>query len=733
MQNESQSELYLKLVELAFTHFTKATATVLAIETLSLLSYVDFDSSTVVRVNTVDEVASTANRLLQEGPVLLLPPWGRIEGRRSDWRDQYEEVLTSCAPSEPSAMLAAVIPAQSLTSTLSTKFRQALELHWQTALVMYTRDIVPGIHGNFEIATIFLRARNADSQLPLRIFQHARDDDESTVLDDFNRLLKRNGGRGELGYVLRDIPTPEAGLAFTRHDPTFKARQAALSDFAVAATFDDIFETVFRAFNIARERELICEAEDAHAIRVVSGRDLRRDGTIGPPDERTLWAQVPAERCVRAGDVLLQGISHRSNRSGPAVVHTTEADLPFITSDHVLVLRPRLGVPPAHLALIVQYLRSPLAHQILTASGNGGVHVSIQALREMPMPQPDEDLTAALEDVARAVSSFESWRTEAEAVLRSAFPANEDFKAGRMRLVDHGRKSRLRVEAAANLDDYGYIVRTRFPYPVAYRWRTVEAAKSAGVSGDALETVLHTAEVLLCYAAHLVLVLARDARIELGYAARLRTIFGRGKGPGFGDWAAILEELRDNKAFRTLPDAHPLRDLQSMLGSQAARVARRRLNNVRNDESHLRKVDAIDLPAVFESAHADLMTLLDAAKFLSDMTLIHVTRVHWDSIHRRTEVAYRELMGDHPVAPTRTLDYDDPGIEVDSLYIIDTSHRLHLLRPFLIGRICTVCRNWSTFHCDSVKGQQVTLKSLEHGHPADDHTLAATLRQVGLT
>ncbi|TCN36712.1 hypothetical protein EV644_113181 [Kribbella orskensis] len=173
----------------------------------------------------------------------------------------------------------------------------------------------------------------------------------------------------------------------------------------------------------------------------------------------------------------------------------------------------------------------------------------------------------------------------------------------------------------ANLDDYGYVVRTRFPFPVAYRWRVVEAQKSAGVSRDAYESVLQAAEVLLCYAAYLALILAKGAGTELGYSRSIRTSFGRGKGLGFADWVAILEEVRDSRAFRTLLDGHPLRDLQLLLESQAACDARRRLNSRRNDESHLRNVDPIDLPAAFESALSDLLALLRAADVLSDLTL----------------------------------------------------------------------------------------------------------------
>lgn len=726
------SPLYMALLEKAFAHFANTRPTVLVLESNeSPLSPVDFNSWALERVPTVEELPSRAGQLLRAGPVLMFPPWERIKGGQREWRNQYEAVLSECVPPQLGAFLAAAIPTAGLASALSVKFRRALELHWQPVLILYAREIFSGIHPQFVVATVFLRSRAAGGQLPLRMFEYTPLDDEASVLDDFSRLLKRKGGRGQLGYVLRDSPEPEDGLAFARHDPVMKARQDALSDLGGAVKLDDVFEQVFYAFNMASDRRLLCAPDDPGAVRVVSGRDLKRDGTIGPPDEWTKWADVPTVRHLRVGDVLLQGIAGPSDRRGLAAVHIADADLPLIANQTVVVLRFKPTVRSAQRSLILQYLRSPLAREVL-GSLAPGVHVTVSALRELPMPQPDEALSAALDDLTNAVRNFEVWRLEAEDVLRSAFPRDEDFKAGRVRLVNHGRTSRLRVEAAANLDDYGYIVRTRFPYPVAYRWRIVEAEKSAGLSRDAYDSVLHAAEVLLCYAAHLALSLARSLDAELGYSASIRTTLGRGQGLGFGDWASIIEEVRDGRAFRALPDAHPLRDLQSLLASPAARDARRRLNDRRNDEAHLRDVDAIDLPGAFESALADLVVLLRTADFLSDLTLIHVTGVHRDSIHRRTEIAYRELMGDHPVAPTRVLTHDDPDIEIDSLYIVDGGHRLHLLRPFLIGRVCPTCRNWSTFHVDGVKQETVSLKSLEHGHVTTDDTLAETLRLVGL-
>jgi hypothetical protein len=75
--------------------------------------------------------------------------------------------------------------------------------------------------------------------------------------------------------------------------------------------------------------------------------------------------------------------------------------------------------------------------------------------------------------------------------------------------------------------------------------------------------------------------------------------------------------------------------------------------------------------------------------------------------------------------------YHDSNLEKASLYLIDSDERWHLLRPFLIGRDCPRCKNWSTFHVDWVDDKLV-LKSLEHGHIVDGEDQAEDLRQVGV-
>lgn len=739
------SPLFFRLLDRAFDRFVGASPTVLRTESESQMptrrgqdgGEQDAPSWPIKDVSSTEELAGAATELLSRGPVLLFPSWARVEaGRNTVSRWAHEQVLMDCRPAGPDSLLAAVVPASTLISTdpSSEKVRAVIAVSWQPVLVLYlqgTQGVFAQLHRQAWVSVVFLRARQDGKTLPLRLFGYTPKDDGMAVAEDFDRLLVRNGGRGRFGYVLRDLPAPGDSLAFTLHDPALKARREALSGFGSAATVDAVFDTSASGYHDPADRALRCEADEPDAVRVIGGRDLKRDGAIGLPDEQAQWARVPLDRQLQIGDILLQAITSPYSIHGIVVVEVTDSDLPAAAaSQSVAVLRPKPNLDAAQRVLTIPYLRSRLAHDLLFSTG--AARISVAALRALPLPQPDEALSVAVTDLAEAMRSFEAWRAEAETVLQSAFPDNEAFAAARTRLVEHGRLSRLRQEAAANLDDQGYIVRTRFPYPVAYRWRTVEALRSAGATRDAYEAVLQTAEVLLCYTAQLALMLARDANRQIGYSKIIRSTFSSGRGLGFGDWAAVLEEVRSGKEFRNLPEAHPLNDLRALLAGPEASDARRRLNDRRNDGSHLRTVDPIDLPNAIDHAVADLTTLLQAASFLADLPLIHVTEVQWDDFCRQSTVSYWELAGDHAVAPTRTMQYDDSRIEKGSLYLVDSRHRLHLLRPFLIGSICPVCRNWSTFHVDGVEDDVVTLKSLEHGHTMKDTSLAETLQAVGL-
>ena len=71
-------------------------------------------------------------------------------------------------------------------------------------------------------------------------------------------------------------------------------------------------------------------------------------------------------------------------------------------------------------------------------------------------------------------------------------------------------------------------------------------------------------------------------------------------------------------------------------------------------------------------------------------------------------------------------------IERGSLYTLDPAGGLHLLRPFVIAQMWSMCRTLSTFHVDKTTHDQTTLKSFENGHLMVSRTITGALISTGL-
>ncbi len=445
-----------------------------------------------------------------------------------------------------------------------------------------------------------------------------------------------------------------------------------------------------------------------------------------------MWGHVPESHLLAPGDLLVRPVQHSTDPGGFVVAELTPQNLPAAATHMAIPLRPRPGLDAQQRRFAVLFLGMPLARKLIGLQA--GLYLGGSKLRALPIPQPDEALAKALDDVTAARTRLEEWREEADSLLASVF-LDRTAAAARSRIIASGRGLRLRVEAASLLDNLGHTVRTRFPYPVASRWREAEAQTSAGPSQGAYAAVLDTTEILLCYTAQLALALAWSSGIELESATAIKDKLSAGRGgPGFGEWAFVLQEVSTSRKLRALPPGHPLHDLRSLLDNKETAQARQRLSDRRNDQAHLRRIDPVDLPRATSEALADLTCLLEAARFLADWPLLHLTTVRWDSLTRTAALEYRELAGDHPVVPTRTMTVPRNDLEAGSLYMRDSDHELHLLRPFLVGRDCPTCRLWSTFHVDRAPKDKVILKSLEHGHVVEDASpvLRASLEHVQL-
>ncbi|PJF01952.1 hypothetical protein CUT44_00625 [Streptomyces carminius] len=686
-----------------------------------------------------EQLAARAGKLLADGPLFLVPTWERranpARRRAADPDSYYVEAMTSCRPPSPDAVMAVLLPAQAWASDRSwaAEMRMKVAEHWDTLLVVYGFGTLTHLHARAESIVVFLRAR-AQTRSVLKVFRVPYRPDEEVVAKDFERLLAREGGRGEHGYVLRETPSPEQGLYFERFDPHILRRREDLTGFGAVNALGDLFTFHRTTFSEAalRKGKQLTSPKDPGAVRIVRPRDIGRDGTIAPPSEETLWATIAADLQLAPGDLAIRRLHDPVTvpPHGFFTAEVTEGNLPAAASDNVVVLRPIKPLSRPQARLITMFLRTPLA---LNLAGPRPV-TTVEALSALPVPQPDEALTKALDELTASKQQFKRWEQEADSVIESVFLEKTAARA-RARVIDSGRALRLRVEAASLLDDLGHSVRTRFPYPIAYRWRETEARISSGDAQAAYAAILDTAEELLCYIAQLVLALTHARRITLGAVTAIRDKLAGGRsGPGFGDWANVLNEAATSRQLNNLPEAHPLNDIRTLLAHSDAEKARQALSERRNDQAHLRRVDPIDLPHAIDVAFADLTRLVERARFLADLPLLEVTDVRWDTFARSARVEYRELAGDHPVVPTRTMTPSNNDLETGSLYLRDTDGALHLLRPFLIGRDCPTCRTWSTFHADRVPQGAVVFKSLEHGHTWEDKSPGTRrlLSHVGL-
>ena len=725
--------MFPRLLAATCDHFAKAAPVIVGLAGDKLVSELPW---THFEVEDTGQLVAAVHEQMATAPVLVFPPSGnrRVlsqEGTRVSGDSLTEALLAELRPADQNSLLGVVLPASTLASERGRRIREAFAGAWQPAAVLYATGVFGSAHQSFQVGALILVPRHRGPAATV-MFRAPLSGDAAAAEKDLQRLLRNGAGRGEHGYVIESALPPGESLQFERHDPAMLAREADLAGFGSTVRLDELFEIPAPGLHLVVDRALLCDAGADGAVRVVAGRDIGREGTVLPPDDDHMrWARLPADRQLRAGDVLVRRIFRASDHWALISAEVTAADLPAAASDTVIVLRPLEELSAEQRLFAILYLQSPIALALTYGSSlAGSAQVSRAGLRDLVVPVPDRALAIALEHVLAAKARLERWREDADALLRSVFQ-DDSSEAARARVIDSGRKLRLRVEAASLVDDFAQFVRVRYPYPIAYRWSRVQAATAAGDPGRAYEEILDAAEILLCYQALLGLALCREEHLNLGAVKGIRERLLAGRGPTFGDWTSILAEISKTRELRNLPKPHPLLDLRSLAASTEAAGARIRLKSRRNDKAHQRHIDPVDLPAAVSAALTDFTTLVEHAQILADWHLAYVETTRWDTFRQTADVSYRPMMGDHPVVPPRRTTHPDSNLEQGSLYLIDSDDRWHLLRPFLIGRDCPVCKAWSTFHVDR-DNDNLVINSLEHGHTADGEWLAEALQHVSL-
>jgi len=423
-------------------------------------------------------------------------------------------------------------------------------------------------------------------------------------------------------------------------------------------------------------------------VRAIAGRDLVPGRGIAALNTDSRYV-IPCDSDVHLqdGDLIVRKMI--GNVKGMVVEQYAGGNEHLVAHSSVIILRPKPDTDPLKVLGAALFLRSEVAGRLVTANQARALVVDRRVLADLAIPVPEREVLEALEHLSEARDAMDTWAQEASSMLAALY-LRRDAQSASRDVMDASRTLRQRVERAKALDDPAERFRTTYAYPVAARWRAVEAASTGPDKDRALKCVLDASEILLAYAAFIGLIFAREQEISLPCLAEIRHKLSTGRsGLGFGDYVNILQEVSTNKAVKAVAANAPLSEVQAFFRAEGVLEARSRLSTLRIDNSHLRSLTGRDLEDAYQRSFDDLVTLLEASAPLSDIKLTYITNTRNDTLRNEMVVRVREFMGDHSVVPDQQMTVDSGLLlEAESLYLRDAQQGWHLARPLLLANAC---------------------------------------------
>lgn len=656
-------------------------------------------------------------------PLLIFPPWSRPP-RQAD--DPLTRVVEAIALAEDDFPLCGVlVPSAWVRSGRSE--RGNLFDRRPASIVIHATNrsrVLGGVAPMLEMALVIVDRDDRTPELT-RMFQLAFEPaSRDEIVSDFRSLLGQQGGRTRWGYVIRERLHPSEPLGFERHDPRLQARADELQMLDGATRLADQFEVLRSPHRIGPGPRPGPGLGDGQ-VRALGGRNLRPDGFLDLEELRSV-DRTEGTPLLQHGDLCVRAVRQFGGEQlRVSVIPDLDEDLTW--DQHVLVLRPRDAPDEEYSQFIAEFLRSQRAAELVGRDATGH-HVTPRSMAALPIPPRDEALAATFAELRHTADQFRAWAADADLVREEVF-GEASLDEARQRALSFGQRVRQRRMAAGQLDNLYVRIRTQFPHPIAFRWRTVEGQRP---DSDGYLAVLDCAEVALCYAAMVGAVAARQNGVEVAAIRELaRRLADRRSGTTFGDWTGVLRELAGRR-MKQLPSDAPLCRVREVLGTGECDAAVNRLTTRRNDQAHGRRVREHELPDAFAEARTDLETLLKSLEPLADYRLRLVERVDFDAIENLSKLEVRDLIGDHSLVPISNEITTQPGIEQGSLYLVEPGGSMFLLRPFLTARLCPECGTRSIFHLDTAGEASCTLKSLEHGHTVEAPDAFSPLVAVGM-
>ncbi len=665
-----------------------------------------------------DELGSSLRGALESGSVLVVPPWEQPRLRRgsiaqgADAGHEFDQWWEAAQPTRETSVLCIVIPTQFLHTGSWRAVRRSLAHRWRVRAILTASGLGGGFNARFSASVVVLstEAGRGVAWFPVTV----EDPNGRPAQRRLQHLIRTNSDSGR-GFA---VPTEEVSAetwAPEAYDPEIAARAQSLDVLGGRQRLDSVAEVFQGTINIVADQEWVTHERQPESVRLVRATSLRRGQGPSWEDERHRrwvsrdWPNLESATLLIPGDLLVSRVHDTtSRRLRTGIVEAY--DLPAIADRGIYVVRFNQDVTRARRALIVAFLESEMVTGVTRHLHS--TQLPLDALQSLPVPIPDQLLETAFEELEQAGRLLDAWKVDALEVMGEAFREG-DLATARSAIIEGGRLTRMRVNAASLVGDFRHMVLTQYPYPVAYRYRHLTTASTTHELRTTYAKALACAETLIGFLGSLTLSLSEGMPLHQNITSNLRDQMGRaGFSVGLGSWWSVLRNL----TTQTIPSGSLLEQVASFASSNEVTNAYARLSERRNNEAHQRQVEEHELAAAIDQSTTDLDVLLAGAQFLVDSHLVHVTNTRVDARRQIYTIDYRELRGDNAVVPSARMETDQGPIETDALYLHGADGRLQLLRPFLTVATCPRCHAQSLFHLDRWQGKEVMLRSLEHGH-----------------
>ena len=382
------------------------------------------------------------------------------------------------------------------------------------------QQVFSGIHSGFKLCVLVTKIGQQNKK-PVKFFripEIAELENPDDVIRDFKGLLKRGGGETTYGYVHRELIPPGEQLLYEKYHPSIRRKQEDIESYGHVIKLGDVgkvqrghpfHKSSMRA--LANKETNLSKKDTQSAFPMIGGREILRDGTINFEEARHK-SDGEGLLHLKPGDICIRQIANLEFDASLIFAEVTAKMPPLIADSHIIVFTPNSDITAEDKELLLAFLSSEFPVQWLVAQG-ASMQIHPNLIRDLPVPLLDEELKTACRSLSEAADQFAAWKNAAESA-RSALFNFGAAKDSRLFLLKTGRDARQRKEAAELVDDFDYRIRTRFPYPIAYKWSTI---KSSYPDLEGYTHILECAEVMACYVAQICILTFKEIGLDIGY------------------------------------------------------------------------------------------------------------------------------------------------------------------------------------------------------------------------